>query len=374
MSSKKIIFIVVCSISLYIYYRFGIDYVSIELLDIPSSSSIDLTEGAAESKEYHSVYTAYTYFDHKETSRRTVSGTSMSLGSAREERQINTPNKSFVALRKVILLGEDYSRFGIGTFVDITFSNTGSNDTALVSITQGKASDILKAKIEGFPSSGDYIGSLIKNSVNANFFSSDYKLMDIYVRMDAEGRNFVLPYIEIIDEKPVITGMALFKKDKMVQKINMRDARVMNILRENNSRGILTLQENLKKYTDYQATSKRKVKVEKQGDNYIFTINLSIKGTIISNTLYENILISPDVMKKFENDMAEHVENICNIFIEKMQNNYKVDCLELGRDAAAKYGRGKNTDWDQIVCNSKIQVKANVKLNGVGRGNYYQKH
>lgn len=374
MSSKKIILILVCSISLYFYYRLGINYVPIELLDIPSSSSIDLTRGTGESKEYLSVYTAYTYFEHEETSRRIVSGTSMSLGVAREERQLNTPNKSFVALRKVTLLGEDFARSGIGPLVDIDFSNPGSNDTGLAAVTQGKASDVLDTKIEGFPSSGDYIASMIKNSVNSNFFSSDYKLMDIYVRMDAEGRNFVLPYIDLIGEKPVITGMALFKKDKMMQKINMQDARVMNILRGNNVRGILRLQQDLKKYTDYEAKSKKKVKVEKQGDNYIFTINLSIKGNIVSNTLYENLLISPEVMKKFENDMAAHVEDICNRFIEKMQNNYKIDCLELGREAAAKYGRGKNTDWDKIVCNSKIQVKANVKLSGLGRGNYYQKH
>lgn len=373
MSNKKFIFIVICSISLYFYYKFGITYVPIEFLDIPSASSIDLTKGAGESKEYISDYTAYTYFDHEETSRRVVSGTSMSLGNAREDRQLRTPNKSLVALRKVTLLGEDYARLGINTFVDITFANPGSNDTGLVVITQGKASNVLDTKIEGFPSAGDYIASQIKNSVNSNFFSSNYKLMDIYVRMDAEGRNFVLPYIEIIDEKPVITGMALFKKDKMIEKIAVQDARVMNLLRENKVRGILTLQQSLKKYTDYEAMSKRKVKVEKQDDNYIFTINLTIKGTIVSNTLYENLLISPEVMKKFEHDMAEHVESICHRFIEKMQNDYKVDCLELGRDAAAKYGRGKDTDWNQIVCNSKIQVNADVKLEGLGRGNYYQK-
>ncbi len=374
MSKKKIILISIFSIILYIYYRFGITHVPIEFLDIPSASSIDLTEGTGESKEYLSVYTAYTYFEHEETSRRVISGTAMSLGKAREERQLNTPNKSFVALRKVTLLGEDYASFGIDTFVDISFANPGSNDTELVAITKGKAFDVLDTKIEGFPSSGDYIASQIKNSVNANFFSSNYKLMDIYVRMDAEGRNFVLPYIEIVDKKPVITGMALFKKDKIVEKINIQDTRTMNILRENNVRGILSLQQDLNKYTDYEATSKRKVQVQKQGDNYIFTINLSIKGNILSNTLYENLLTSPEVMKKFENDMAAHVEDICTRFIEKMQNNYKVDCLELGREAAAKYGRGKNTDWDKIVCNSKIQVKANVKLSGFGRGNYYQKH
>lgn len=57
-----------------------------------------------------------------------------------------------------------------------------------------------------------------------------------------------------------------------------------------------------------------------------------------------------------------------------MQNEYKIDCLELGREAAAKYGRGENIDWDEVVCNSKIQVNVNVKLTGIGRGDYNQEH
>jgi hypothetical protein len=53
-----------------------------------------------------------------------------------------------------------------------------------------------------------------------------------------------------------------------------------------------------------------------------------------------------------------------------MQKKYKVDCLELGQFAAAKYGRHTGTDWNKAVSNSKIIVKAKVSIEKVTRGTY----
>jgi hypothetical protein len=40
-----------------------------------------------------------------------------------------------------------------------------------------------------------------------------------------------------------------------------------------------------------------------------------------------------------------------------MQNDYKLDCLALGRVAAAKYGRHTGTDWNKAVSEAEIVVK-----------------
>lgn len=60
--------------------------------------------------------------------------------------------------------------------------------------------------------------------------------------------------------------------------------------------------------------------------------------------------------------MSEQVKKKCNDFIIKMKNEYKVDCLQLGEVAAAKYGRQTGVDWNSIVCNSEIKVNVKVKI------------
>ena len=167
--------------------------------------------------------------------------------------------------------------------------------------------------------------------------------MDVYVRVGAEGRNVVMPYIELKKDpsKPEkkeleITGTALFKKDKMVAKLNMDDTRIMNLLRENNVKGILKIQKDPKKFTEFYAKSKRKVKCTKTGDKYNFIINLQLTGQIVSNELFKDLIDDPKQKKKFENELASEVEDMCNTFLKKMKYDYKVDALELGKVARFK--------------------------------------
>ena len=41
---------------------------------------------------------------------------------------------------------------------------------------------------------------MVKHATNYNFLSSEYNLMNIYVTLDSEGKNLVLPYLEIKDK------------------------------------------------------------------------------------------------------------------------------------------------------------------------------
>ena len=47
-----------------------------------------------------------------------------------------------------------------------------------------------------------------------------------------------------------------------------------------------------------------------------------------------------------------------------------MDCIGLGREAAAKFGRRKNIDWDEVVSNAKIDVNVKVAVDTQGRGDY----
>ena len=65
--------------------------------------------------------------------------------------------------------------------------------------------------------------------------------------MDAEGKNIVSPYIEMMEDGIKITGMVVFKKDKLAAILDMKDTKIMNMLRENKVKGILTIQKDSEK-------------------------------------------------------------------------------------------------------------------------------
>jgi Ger(x)C family germination protein len=342
-------------------------YLPVESLNIPSGFGIDLSPC---DKKFSVSMSFYDYYEEEKVCSKTYTVVDNSLSHVIEELQLYLDKKMLTGVEKAYIFSEEYSKFGIKNLIDIDFKDASINDTVVLAVCKGRVEDILNFKIPSYANSADYIEGMIENSKVNNFFSDNYNLIDVFVRVGAEGRNVVLPYIEIKDNKLKITGMALFKKDKMTQRIDIDETRVMNLLRENDVRGILVLREDSKKSIGYNAQTSRKVRCEKKDDRYSFYINLSLKGDIIENELLPDINSNPETMKIFENRMKERVEKMSADFIHKMQKDYKIDCLELGKVAASKYGRHKGIDWNEVVCDSEIVVNVDIEVDNMGRGDY----
>ncbi|MCY6355149.1 Ger(x)C family spore germination protein [Clostridium sp. ZS2-4] len=369
MNYKKVLTILFFCIGIYIFFASGTVSVPSEEIAVPSTIGFDLERKGSE-VEYSIPIAVYNYTGKEIPSTIIQTGVGKTIGGTREDRQLGSDLKFLLGLEKVLIWGEDIARFGIESSIDMLFANPNVNDTGLNAVCKGKSMDILKFSVEGYPNAGDYIENLLTHAKEFNFFSDNYKLMDIYVRIGAEGRTLVLPYIEIIDKKPKITGMAVFNEDKMVTTLGMKDTKILNLLKEDNVKGMLSIRKNTAEYIDYYPTSKRKVSCEKIDDKYKFIIYLSLNGDIINNNLYEDIANKPAVQKKFINDIEKKTTETCYEFIDKMQNDYKIDCLALGTVAAAKYGRHTETDWNKIVSEADIIVNVKVKLDKFGRGDY----
>ncbi|MEK6265674.1 MAG: Ger(x)C family spore germination protein, partial [Clostridium sp.] len=311
---------------------------------------------------------AYTFTKKDEVSSTILEGIGKNTAETRATRQTISAKEFLLGLQKAFIFSEALSTYDINPIADIMFSNQQMNDATWIVVCKEKALDMLKFKTEGHPTSSDHIDAMIESSKEQNFMSDQYKVVDMFVRIDSEGRNLVLPYLDIINNKITLTGMALFKKDKMFANIPMSEAMYMTILREDNVKGILTLQKDSQNLISNYGKSKRKIKCEKINDKYKFTIDIKFNGEIVNNTMYKDFMINTKTVDKYSKELEEETKKSCNDFINKMQNEYKVDCLELGRVAAATYGRNPETDWNNIVCNSDIIVNVKVKVNNLGRG------
>jgi len=367
--AKYIITILIC-VAIALFFSSGLEQQQpLEELNIISALGQDLEIKGATVK-YITSFSAYLFGPQEKIESVLKTGTGSNIAETKQTRQLIDDKQSILGLEKIFVMSQETASYGIRNMIDIQFRDPNLNDTAYAMVCKGKALDILGMNIKGYPSSGDYIEGLIKNSVYYNFFSDDYKVLDMFFSIDSEGRNLVLPYIEMTDKGIGITGMALFNKDKMVTKIGIDELKIMNIMRENNVHGILSLQTTPKDTISYYATSKRKISCTKEGDKYKFTINIDLNGDIVNDTLYKGL--QKDVKKndEFNKVMADKVKKNCNDFINKMKNEYKVDCLQLGQIAAAKYGRQTGVDWNSIVCNSEIEVNVKVNITKTGRGDY----
>lgn len=341
----------------------------VEELAIQIISGFDIIPITEKDVQYEISRGFYVFGQGNKQSSKIAVGRGTSGGSTREDVQLKSDKPKINGQIKVTTLSDAFARYGIMSAIDIHFKDAEINDTSIYTVCKGNPKSIILYKVPGHASSADFIEGLVEGNRGSNFFSDEYTSKNIYLRLNSEGRNITLPYIEIKQDGIEITGMALFKKDKMVAVADIKNTRIMNMLRNNNVKGIVTLQNN-NGYIDFNAKSTKKIKCYKEAGNYNFIINLKLKGDIITNTMSNNPLNSYRSEKFFEDLLAENIKKQCYEFIGKMKNEYKVDCLELGRVAAATYGRRKGIDWDEVTMDSNIQIKVEVKMDRKGRGNY----
>jgi Ger(x)C family germination protein len=319
---------------------------------------------------YRVTSTANSYKNDSSVETLLGMGLGSTIGKTREDRQNKIGKEFFLGLTKIYIIDQEYAEFGIRDLIDVNFNNPVVNDNAFLVVCKGRNEEYFNFTTPGYDNSAEFMSDMIKNSPSYNFFKGSYMIKDAVLSLDAEGKNIASPYIEIMEDGIKINGMAVFNKDKLAVILDMQNTRVMNMLRENRVKGILTIQKDSEEYVNYQAVTKRKVTCKKTKDKYTFTIDLKLEGEIINNELYKDMSSNIVVTKKFENDMAKQVKKTCNEFLDKMKNEYKVDLLQLGWVAAAKYGRDTGVDWNEVVASSEIVVNVEVHVDKLGSGQY----
>ncbi|MBL4937267.1 Ger(x)C family spore germination protein [Clostridium sp. YIM B02515] len=362
--------ILISLVLLFISYIYDTNMKPVENMQVLSGAGYDIIEEVDGHITYSIPLSVYVFGEDNKITGEIKTGIGSTIGMTRGDRQRKSDNKFLLGLEKVYVISEDYAKFGIRNILDVLFTNSEVNDMGAVIVYNGKAEELLGYQVNGYPTSSDYLEGVIKNAQGYNFFTNNYKLTDVFVRVDSEGRKALIPYVEIKKTGPEVAGFAVFNKDKMVDKVNMQEGKILNLLREKKARGALNLQKDAKSYVDYYCEARRKVKVKKDGDNYKFIIDLNLEGDITSNEEFPSVIDNPELKKKLEAELSDKIEDECNAFIQKMKCEYKLDLLELGRVAAANFGRHQNKDWDKIVSTSDIKVNVKVKVDKEGRGNY----
>ncbi|MEW8955013.1 Ger(x)C family spore germination C-terminal domain-containing protein [Clostridium sp.] len=370
LSNRKIVTILIVSIAIYTFLVYKKSNVPIEDLTIPSISVLDIEKQGNE-EVFLIENSTYSYKKNEPKRKLNPTSSGVTLGIARANYDLTSKGTILPGLQKAILFGENLSESGLNKSMDLFFSTRSYTDLCRCAITRIPGKDLLALDLSGDIDIADFIEGLLKPSFYGTFRSENYRLIDIYAYLSSEGRNLVLPYIDIKNGSPAISGLALFKGDKLTTYLDDEDSKVMNILRENSLKGIISIKESNDKSMDCNVTTYRKVDCTKDSDGkFYFTINITMVGEVSLNTMYENLSNSPEKIKEAQNKLEDKFKKQCYAFIEDMQTKYKVDCLELGRYVIAKEGRGKNIDWDHIVCNSKIDVNVEIILESFGRGDF----
>lgn len=300
-----------------------------------------------------------------------ITGKSTNVYATETDAQSKYPKRLALGAEIAYVLGEERAKLGIKDIIDSFTRNPARKETAIVVVSKQDAKDVLNGTPVSESTISEEIQSMIHISYVENFFSKENEVYHLLQMYYSEGQSIVIPYLEIVDGKINLAGLALFKDDKMVNSVNMEEAQLINLLR--NERGTSTMgisskyadEDNDDEYNIF-CKSRRKVKVYKENDILNYNIIINLNADLIGASKDNRVLSAKDV-PMIQNTISEYLEYKLNGQIEKMQNEYETDWIDITKYALAKFGRNSGYDSDDMFKNAKINVEVKTKVSSLGQ-------
>ncbi|PFA62995.1 spore gernimation protein [Bacillus sp. AFS015802] len=156
-------------------------------------------------------------------STNVLSSDSLTSKGARIEINLKSPKKLESGQLRVALYGEDLAEDGLINLADTLSRDHSISDLTFLAVVEGSAGELLKHKYAQFSDAGQYVYKEIEQNIKGEVIPSPTlheTLHDYY----SVGVDPVLPLLKVEDDMINITGMALFKGDRMVGRIPPRDS------------------------------------------------------------------------------------------------------------------------------------------------------
>lgn len=295
-----------------------------------------------------------------------VNGSSLSIYEAFNKSHAEVSKSRVLGDELVYIITEAKAKDGIKDILDSFLRDDEKNERAFVGIGVKSTEEYNKLKPHAATLSEDFF-NIFSFADEANFYCDKYEIVEVLKMYYQNGREIVLPLIDIKAQKPVLAGLALFNDDKLIYKANLEEARLINMIRNSGKTGYIHIVgDNDNEFIDFTAKNKVKIKVDKKDDTLIYNIKVGLNGILTLNTL-ENSSYNLKSSANIENAINKLVKKDLEDLVKKMQENFKCDILDLGKYALAKYGRDSGSDSVEHLENAKINITVDTTIIYPGR-------
>jgi Ger(x)C family germination protein len=353
------------------------DYRDINKADFPTTGAYDLhddSQTAATRQEEEEQMLDLTVIipnlsEEADLSSRIDKTSGLSIGNARGQKPYSAPGLYSPGVAATIVFGEELASIGINDVVEALFRGAKIPKTEDLAVSEGRAENILRVPIKDYPSMAEYLSGLLHNSPNRAFIPAT-TVYHFGIGRNP-GKNPIMPLLTIIDEKVEVTGTAIFNKERMIGKANLDETRSLMMLRGIKATGnvsyIIEREGQMLDKGSVDLKNSRKVKVERNGDDFTFQITIMLEGNLIEHQFGKLFTENEDLRKMIEDQIVADITEDCQKFIVKMQGEYQVDCIDISKYALAKWRKELKNKVDQgFIENANIKVEVKMKLKDVG--------
>lgn len=348
----------------------------IEQLSFPYAAAYDVHQGSSPTsdpreKQVVDVTVLNPNLSPKAMEKASIETVPASLvGYARDKRAYSIPENYFPALNQVLIFGEDIARQGMMNYTDSLLRVPGIAVAMNIAVAEGRGEDILKTPSQDYETMGLQLRAMLRDSQGKGFIPSS--TMHQFAVREVPGKNPVVPLIKRTDgNKIIFTGCAIFKKDRMIYKLNDKETRSLVLLSGIKSSGSLPFFLEVEgKNGDrgvVQVKNSRKVKVTRQGDHYDFLIKVHLDGNLVEH-IPDTTKIDEVKLRGIEKVVARDIQQDCEQLLGKIQKDIGVDCIDINKYAIAKWRTELKDiiDREDFMQHVTIRCRVDVKIRNSG--------
>ena len=291
-----------------------------------------------------------------------------SIFEAIKELAIETPYPIGLKHLRVLVLGQDLAKESemVKEIMDGLSRDFIVNKKIQIVVAEGKAKDILETVPKA--SKQEEIEGAIYSMLRRGRTSCRYtpKTLTGFIKdMDRQGGTTV-PRIEAKDDTIKVFGAAVIKDYEIIGKLDEIENRSIAFMTHEVGTELVDVN-----YGDgmisYEMTNhSAKKKLIKDEGNLKMRINIEAEGTLQGYTILDRKeMDGEEVLNNMERAISKHLEGEIRHVLNKIQNEYQVDIINVGENIHKfhpKIWKEISDDWNETFSEMEIEINVDAKL------------
>lgn len=286
------------------------------------------------------------------------------------------------------LYGKAAAESGILTFLNTLVRDARVSDTMQLAVTNQTAREILENEQTTIKiNTSQYLQDLMKKDIERNTLPDNS--LHTFTRVVEEiGVDPILPIIDIVGNKPTLVGAALFHRDRYVQRINLSEAFLINMLLNRVKETPLDVAVPLDHYQDQIVPLPPEEEAELEDEEFLYIFLSLFKGDskiklVDENRLHytANIKMEVELLESSlpidirTEELSNQFERDFELFYKTKYENLFSKLLEANSDAfglgriyrtTRKGSKTTNEEWTEMYPNVTMDFHVDVDILNYG--------
>ncbi|CAM3496341.1 Ger(x)C family spore germination protein [Marinicrinis lubricantis] len=268
---------------------------------------------------------------------------------------------------KSVIFGKEFAEEGINTVVNSMVRDPVIGTRLHLAVAEQKAEQILMAVQK--LNDPFHLSQLIEHNIKNQNIPANNLHIFLY-HYYGEGMDSYLPYLIAEGNAVKLDGLALFKKDKLVSTINLRQAFILKLLLNETKGGRYQVHLKRENQTGYvllqNLNSKSKLQINRPDERPLMDIMIEIDAKIKDSPTWLN-LTQEDNINWIEKKFEEHFEEE-TVKLLKLCQQLKVDPVGIGAKFRAKVRSWNPKQYAEMYPEVQFHVSVNVNILQTGVG------